>query len=95
MMKMMVMMMVEGVSSLCCAFPGYREEIASLGLDEVLLQVKSESSDRDAWNMADHGLRILHNFEQAIGRKSSLLDESPHKADPQRKVSLALESQPY
>ena len=38
----MVMMMVEGVSSLCWAFPAYREEIASLGLDEVLLQVKSE-----------------------------------------------------
>ena len=41
-----------------------------MGLDEVLIQIKSESSDRDAWRMADHGLMILHNVKP-LGKQMS------------------------
>ncbi|KAK2557422.1 hypothetical protein P5673_020545 [Acropora cervicornis] len=47
-----------------------KDEIASLGLDEVLIQIKSESSDRDAWRTADHGLMILHNVKP-LGKQTS------------------------
>ena len=48
-----------------------RDEIVELGLDEVLIQIKNESSDRDAWRMADHGLMKLHNVKP-VGKQSSL-----------------------
>lgn len=47
-----------------------KDEIAALGLDEVLIQIKNESSDRDAWRMADHGLMILHNVKP-LGKQTS------------------------
>ena len=52
-----------------------REDIANLGLDEVLIQVKSESSDWDAWNMADHSLMILRNIDAAVYKRDSLVEE--------------------
>ena len=51
-----------------------REDIINLGLDEVLIQVKSESSDRDAWNMADHGLMMLRNIGAAVHKRDSLVE---------------------
>ncbi|KAM7444435.1 hypothetical protein ABFA07_006950 [Porites harrisoni] len=48
-----------------------KDEIVELGLDEVLIQIKNESSDRDAWRMADHGLMKLHNVKP-VGKQSSL-----------------------
>lgn len=47
-----------------------RDEIAELGLDEVLIHIRNESTDRDAWRMADHGLMILHNVKP-VGKQTS------------------------
>lgn len=47
-----------------------RDEIAELGLDEVLIHIRNESTDRDAWKMADHGLMILHNVKP-VGKQTS------------------------
>lgn len=47
-----------------------KDEISELGLDEVLIQIKNEASDRDAWRMADHGLMILHNVKP-MGKQNS------------------------
>ena len=55
---------------LALSFIPSRDEISELGLDEVLIQIKNESSDRDAWRMADHGLMILHNVKP-MGKQNS------------------------
>ena len=47
-----------------------RDQIAELGLDEVLIHIRNESTDRDAWRMADHGLMILHNVKP-VGKQTS------------------------
>ena len=47
-----------------------RDEIAELGLDEVLIHIRNESADRDAWRMADHGLMKLHNVKP-VGKHTS------------------------
>jgi len=56
-----------------------RDEIAELGLDEVLIQIKNESSDRDAWRMADHGLMILHNVKP-VGKQTSQSSNKSNKS---------------
>jgi len=56
-----------------------KDEIAELGLDEVLIQIKNESSDRDAWRMADHGLMILHNVKP-VGKQTSQSSNKSNKS---------------
>jgi hypothetical protein len=52
-----------------CIF--FRDEVASLGLDEVLSYIKNEAIDRDAWEMADQGLMILYNIRPALTKADS------------------------
>lgn len=58
-----------------------KDEIAELGLDEVLIHIRNESADRDAWRMADHGLMILHNVKQTTdsNKSKSLATDLPTK----------------
>ena len=58
-----------------------RDEITELGLDEVLIHIRNESTDRDAWRMADHGLMILHNVKQTTdsNKSKSLATDLPTK----------------
>lgn len=39
-------------------------------MDEVLIHIRNESVDRDAWRMADHGLMKLHNVKP-VGKQTS------------------------
>lgn len=50
-----------------------RDELGNLNLNEVLIHIRDhELADKDAWEMADHGLMILHNIRtRAAGRKIS------------------------
>ncbi|XP_032236424.2 uncharacterized protein LOC5511221 [Nematostella vectensis] len=48
-----------------------KDAIASLGLDEVLMFIKSDATDRDAWEMSDHGLTILHNIRPKLHKDDS------------------------
>ncbi|XP_031558492.1 uncharacterized protein LOC116294936 [Actinia tenebrosa] len=48
-----------------------KDAIASLGLEEVLIYIKNEAIDRDAWEMADQGLMILHNIRPSLVKSDS------------------------
>ena len=48
---------------LLITFFSTRDVIASLGLDEILVFIRNDAIDRDAWEMADQGLMILHNIK--------------------------------